>query len=111
MNILSDIDKGYVAGMLDGEGSITWNSRPYYRIHISNNIKESLDHIRDVLGVGMVYKQRNDHGFIYRYCLNRQEHILELLTVLMPALIIKKKKARAAIKILTRSKSLDTSPL
>lgn len=106
---MNDVDRGYLAGMIDGEGSITYNVRPNIRIHVTNTHRECLEHIRDVVGKGYVYKQRQNGKTIYRYCLNRQQDVLTLLSFVVPALIIKKKKAREVIKSLTRSRSADTS--
>lgn len=114
MNILSDVDRGYIAGMLDGEGCIYKRKTVVsFTVSITNTNKQGLNRIKRLTGIGYVGKKpsRPEHSDCYRWCVYMKRDVLDLLTILAPILVIKQEKARAAIKLLTHSKSLDTSPL
>ena len=60
---LSDIDAAYIAGLIDGEGTITLSKRHSNEnrqvvVSISNNEKNILDYILDVIGAGSISKKR-----------------------------------------------------
>lgn len=111
MRTLLDIEKGYICGMLDGEGTITItkhrqynqkNTKPVqYRCFftISNTCKEALEKIKKMLGVGSVVKNHvNNTGTInYIFRLSNHKDILEVLTAIIDFLYIKQKQAKIAI--------------
>ena len=107
VNILSEVDRGYVAGILDGEGCIYLHPKRGYQIIITNTDKKSLKKTLDVTGIGYMYFATCNN--IYKLQISRKSDVLQLLTILAPILIIKQKKARAAIKLLARSKSMRVS--
>jgi len=90
---LSDWMAGYIAGMIDGEGTI--RSRPSRKdVRIYNNNFEMLS-IVQVFSGGRISK--NKDGLVLNY---RKEEQRWLLPQIIPYLIIKKQKAIDLLKIL-----------
>lgn len=112
MRAMTDIEKGYCAGLLDGEGCI-WFRRKWGQVIISNNDLACLEYIKNISGIGDVYcYKRNRRGDYKRY--NKKEcrfiisntiDIINFLTILSPLLIIKKKEAYKMLKHLANVKS------
>ncbi|MBU1988150.1 MAG: hypothetical protein KKD94_01555 [Nanoarchaeota archaeon] len=91
----------YIAGFIDGEGSIILKP-PRVRIYISNTNKEVLDEIRKFLGCGKVYeinrknadkKWRKQYG--WTICSHKE--VLRILKNLKNRLVIKKELCKEAI--------------
>ena len=104
----------YVAGIIDGEGSIviqrkkkeTKNGRIRFRIEIYNSNKEMLDWIAKKFRDGKVKEKNPLHisrrGYgtkaqMYFWIVNKQEAVYKILVAILPYLIIKKSKAGKAI--------------
>lgn len=83
-------DAAYIAGIIDGEGTITLSKRHRNEnrqlvISVSNNEKPLLNYIQDVIGVGIITKKRTHaehHSVNYTYKIsNRQAlSLLEQIT-------------------------------
>lgn len=101
----------YIAGLVDGEGSIGIINRmvsnrayldPY--IHISNCNKEILEQVKESLGVGNVYKegrQTTGHRDAYLYACSSRATIETALTKLLPYLVIKKQLAEIVLEFVS----------
>lgn len=99
------MDWSYLAGFIDGEGSIVIYTKPRKRviINIPNTHLESINEIKRFLKVGNVhtYKRGKDHWKPYSlYHISSHKEVKEILTNLLPYLIIKKQKALQAIKMI-----------
>jgi hypothetical protein len=107
VNRLEDTEAAYIAGLIDGEGTITLSKRHRNEnrqlvISISNNEKVILDYVLKVAGVGILTKKRTyaEHhsiNFAYRVS-NRQAY--NLLQKILPYL--KSHKKDRAILILDK---------
>ena len=93
--------RGYVAGMLDGEGSISiTNSKRVgqkqhkVQIAIANNHLGVLEKIRRWLGIGKIRKSRK----VWLYEIIRTVEIYSLLKMLYPFLTIKQERAILTIQ-------------
>ncbi len=96
---LSEAELGWIAGIIDGEGSITINVNSthrsvYPRIWISSSDKEIINKSADILGKIKVkfsskWKQpkgnRRPHGYIVVITVKRVKKVLELLTPYLTA--------------------------
>lgn len=99
MNKLSKEQSAYIAGFLDGDGSIyvklTANATYKYRYQVSPNIvfyqsqqsKRSLEVIRELTGVGYL-RQRNDG--MEEYIIGDVRSIKAILEIVKPFLVFKK---------------------
>ena len=106
MHTLTDIQIGYLAGILDGEGCIYQTRRGYGHVIITNTNRECLNSIFKLTGIGMIYrlkKQRYGYTVAYQLRIYKMADVVELLSILLPVLIIKKEQARKMIKRLERS--------
>lgn len=108
---LNNLEKGYVAGILDGEGSIgihfvkatkTSSDGLRPRIEITNKNLEVLKWIKNKTGCGRIeyVKRTIKSKECYRYVLTTPNKIKELLTIVSPFMIIKKVHAELMIEFL-----------
>lgn len=106
-------EKSYIAGIIDGEGSIMLlsfhkNQLPSPCISISSTTLELLVWVKSKINAGSIKNKKNynkdKHKYSYTYTL-KYNKVLELLTEIEPYLVIKSKKARAQL-ILKEYKSL-----
>ena len=115
---LSKEEKAYIAGFLDGDGSIHVRLKPNrtyrYRFQISpavvfyQSAKEG-DHVKwlnKLLGIGYIRK-RNDG--IVEFIVGDSDSIIALLCNLLPYLRLKKKQAELMLEIIKLRKSVGTA--
>lgn len=101
----SNMEYAYIAGFLDGEGSIrkyeVWRDRtkvrttPRYGFEVVfwNTEKEPLEVMKQKLQVGTFSKRPTKNRTMYGYHIRKMEDIKKILPKLIPHLIIKKEKA------------------
>lgn len=111
MNKLSNREAGYIAGIMDGEGSISILTRKplpsnkfrlYYRpvIRISNTSRELLEYIKRICGVGWVGINNKNGGHrstSYDFQLGKKNEILSFLLQIEDDLFLKKEQAQLMI--------------
>ncbi len=109
MNALSMPQAAYLAGLLDGEGSIilarprgkaSRGSALILRVMIYNNYKPVIDWCKSLLGTGsiIVHKSRKEKWHDnYQFVLSSRQAD-EFLCAVLPYLRIKKEKAMEVIK-------------
>ncbi|MDO8623271.1 MAG: LAGLIDADG family homing endonuclease [archaeon] len=95
------MDWDYLAGFIDGEGSIIIKP-PRVRIYISNTDKKVLDEIRNFVNCGKVYEinmENKNKKWSKQYCWTICSHkeILKILKNLKGRLIIKEELCEKAI--------------
>lgn len=86
VNKLDITDAAYIAGIIDGEGTITLSKRHRKEnrqlvISVSNNEKQLLDYLLHVIGVGTITKKRTyseSHSTNYTYKISNRQAILLL---------------------------------
>jgi hypothetical protein len=101
---LTDAEKGYLAGALDGEGFLSIYKDKQGNSHvcmgISNTDEQFIKYVRTRMG-GKHYtispKGRLGNKSCFHVRLNRREQVISLLKILLPYLLIKKE---TALKIL-----------
>lgn len=86
---LSDVERGYIAGIIDGEGSICSD-----RIKVANTDKQLLEWLQLKLG-GCIhnkktYRKNHAQSYTWDYSTIGSE---QLLILLLPYLIVKRQKA------------------
>ena len=106
--ILSEINKAYIAGLLDGDGSIMacierhkekkYKFRIRVYIKISQKGKKVLLWIKDKIQFGYIIKNRTTYDWIMK----DQQQILKFVELICPLLIVKKKQAILAKRILEK---------
>lgn len=100
---LEERDLGYVAGLVDGEGSITlsklkrggWSSCTV----ISNKNVAMLRWIKSKIGVGRVYLSNRERK-VYELRLARNSDQIALLETILPCLKVKRKDAELVLQFL-----------
>lgn len=98
---LSEGDLGYIAAMIDGEGSICITKCKkglVSTLSISNNDRDMLSWIQSVLGRGHIYKHTKRGNLCFQIARNSDQ--IALLEVLMPYLKVKRRQAELALKFL-----------
>ncbi len=110
---MTDIEKAYIAGIIDGEGSIMLqrfhtNQYPAPCVSIASTTIELLTWLKDTIGYGVIIKKKNynpeKHKLSYSFVI-KQNNAIKLLEDIYPYLIIDSKRKRAEM-IITQYKSL-----
>jgi len=108
--MLSDAQRGYLAGMIDGEGNFSvikhqysWR-RTYYsaRLKISNTNLEVLQYIKSIVGAGRIHRfdgrTKNQKDIFCWYICSHE--LRKLLPRIVELLIIKRQQALLMIEFL-----------
>jgi len=100
------LDIGYVAGIVDGEGSIL--GPPKFTIQVSMTTKEVIDHLYNLCGGSVTgpSEQRSGRSEVckpqYHWTISSAENVYQILKILLPYLIVKKDKAESVVSFLER---------
>jgi len=91
-------ERMWLAGLLDGEGSIIKTGRKLEgtRIVVNNTVKELLDRIKEIAGVGYIYSKipknpKHIQTYWWQVC---GENARIILKQILPWLIVKREKAK-----------------
>ena len=105
--ILSEVNKAYISGLLDGDGAIMaciekhaekkFGFRIRIYIKISQNDYKILNWCKSITSLGNIRNIKNDE---FEWIIKNQENAKSLLDSLIPYLKIKKRQAKLAQKIL-----------
>lgn len=110
---MTELEKAYIAGIIDGEGSIMLqkfhtNEYPSPCVSIASTTLELLNWIQSVVGNGTIKRKKNynisEHKDCYSYVLKYND-ALAFLQEIYPYLIINSKKKRAEL-LLNKHKSV-----
>lgn len=95
---LSPTEAAYLAGIIDGEGSISMDfRRNTYRLSIGNTDKALLNWIYDRLGGAIRLKEKKEgRKPMYYWVCNQMYIVFSILSAVEPYLIVKKGKAKEA---------------
>lgn len=98
---------GYIAAFLDGEGSIKWitgSNKKRAQLSASQVVPAPLRFIQSKLGgkVNKLRRPRCRQGYCYYWTLNGKNEVITVLKVLLPYLIVKRKKAKEVIEIMEK---------
>ncbi len=102
VNFISNIDAAYIAGLIDGDGSILLSKRHkadnrQLVISISNNDRNLLDSISNIVGAGKITTKRTTsvkHEQNFTYSISNRQAITLLEHIETHLKTYKKKRAR-----------------
>ena len=107
---MSEFEKGFIAGMIEGEGCLTFIndiSQKFRvispRVSISNTSLPLLKYCKKIIGKGCIVQQKVDNKnrkCWYDLKLKSQRDILELLTLINPHLVSKRKDAEILLEFI-----------
>ena len=115
--VFSSTKSAYLAGFLDGDGSIYvrlkpnkdyrygFQIAPYIVFFQSNKGREKFEKLCSVMGIGYI-RERNDG--ILEYVINRQAEIQTFLKAIYPYLVLKREQAKLMLKILEKKKMVKS---
>ncbi len=115
--LLSPIKKAYIAGFLDGDGSIYVRAKPNtsyrfgYQIALyivffqSAKGKTKFEEVCSLIGCG---KLRIRKDGILEYVINRIDDVKEFLIYIKPFVILKKKQVELMLKIIDLKSKIET---
>jgi len=118
MNKVSVAQRSYLAGFLDGDGSIYVRLKPNktyrYLYQVAPNIvffqsrkeRKGLEYMQRITGVGYL-RDRNDG--VVEYTIGDVSSIVDLLNSIRPYLYLKKRQADLMLQILRKKKSIKTA--
>jgi hypothetical protein len=111
VNDLTDVEAAYMAGFLDGEGSIMMirreNGSVALVVSIANTHLPTLEYIRELLGYGNINQTReatarNKAGYLLRL---QHWAAASLLRQTLPYMITKREQAEMAVEFAEKKKS------
>ncbi len=100
MNNLSEIQKAYIAGIIDGEGSITLDPNGKFRrpsVQVTSTDLELIFYLNQICGVGIIHKNKvksDKHNQSWTWFV-RSKAACQLLQQIEKYMVIKKKHERA----------------
>ena len=115
MRSISLIKRAYLAGFLDGDGSIYvrlkpnkdyrfgFQVAPYVVLFQSAKEQSKFEEICSLINLGYIRKRKDG---ILEYTINRINNIIEFLSLVKPFVILKKKQVQLMIKILSQKKKV-----
>ena len=118
MRSLSSIQKSYLAGFLDGDGSIYvrlkpnptyrygFQVAPYIILFQSAKDRSKFEEICSLIGLGYI-RERKDG--ILEYTINKMGNIKEFLLALKPFFILKRKQVVLMLAILEQKKKIENA--
>ena len=118
MEKLRIAEKAYIAGFLDGDGSIYVRVKPNnsyrFKFQISPTIafyqskvaKDYLIKLKRLIGVGYI-RERNDG--IVEYIIGDIESLEKITKAILPYLILKKRQAELLLRVLWRKRNVKTA--
>jgi hypothetical protein len=103
-NHLTETEKAYIAGIMDGEGSILFSHRKngavYVAIQIANTDMRMIKFLQDkipYMTMHIVHRERKEHKECYQLYIRRQRAVVYFLHLLLPYLVSKKDKASSVL--------------
>lgn len=103
--ISNDIEKGYVAGVIDGEGSVV--KPPRVIIEVNSTTKPLVRRLQQICGGNITGPYLYRSGFArekcqpqYKWTMSSMANVLDLLKTILPYLVIKKRDAERGIRYL-----------
>ena len=116
--VFSSTKSAYLAGFLDGDGSIYVRLKPnktyHYFYQVAPNIvffqskkeRRVLEYLQRITGAGYL-RDRKDN--IVEYTIGDVESIKSLIKATLPYLYLKKRQAKLMLKILRKKQSIKTA--
>jgi hypothetical protein len=100
---LTDLERGYVAGIIDGEGHLGIEKEKSYLqpfIRIGNTSKELLLYLQNLIGgkIHQLPKRNKNWKDQFRLDIQRPEEIIAILNEILPLFIVKKIHAQLLFK-------------
>ena len=101
--ILSEGEKGYIAGIIDGEGWIGEVGKTCARLTITNTTKELCDFLKRKIPWGRIYlhskqEYEKSNKTCWQFDVGKTFVVYRLLKQIVPYLIIKREKAEQVLK-------------
>lgn len=107
LNKVTDLQLGWLAGIIDGEGSISLNKsfrRGYFQyspnVTVCNTDRVMLDTIISLTGIGKIYKggeRASGYKKVFRWMICSQSDIAKFLLAIRSCLVVKKERADIVI--------------
>ena len=103
---MTKTEKAYLAGIIDGEGTVTLtrchkNRTPSPQVSVSNNDLELLEYIRDITNCGQIHakkKTKPHHQQSWHWQTHSVSDSLRILKEIHPFLRVKRKQAYLILK-------------
>ena len=102
---LTNMQIGYIAGIFDGEGSISKTSKKYWRMTITNTDKNLIDWLHRIIKFSTIHWRERNTNFSpkeLKACCDLTLYgnlkVRALLKVLYPHLIVKKSKVEEVLR-------------
>ena len=86
---MTDVEVAWVAGLIEGEGCISTfgkKRRYYWNVRVGMTDLDTIRKLRGITGMGIIYTQKvtGNRKPAWRWSVNRQAEVRELLTKILP---------------------------
>jgi len=105
---LSDRDRGYLAGLFDGEGSISvgWTKTGVLvaELSVTNTNRDVLEYVKELVGGGTIRgdRRRGERKLAYKFSISKKGHVYGILKELLPEVIIKRDVIGLTVELLDK---------
>lgn len=106
MKILSESERGWLAGIIDGEGSIqikqSGTKSPHICVKVPNTSLAMILKIKELLGFGFIVPvpQKGNRKIQYEWSISDRPQIKDFLKVIMPYLVAKTRHAQVMLEFI-----------
>lgn len=119
MNKLTDLEIGWVSGMIEGEGCITLSYTntqkrrygPYINVRLAMNDKDLILRLQQVTGIGKISPKRRISGLgkqdQWSWDVQKQSDVKDLLRVIQP--LMGERRNQRIFEVLNQGVSLQNS--
>jgi dCTP deaminase len=112
---LSDMQRGYIAGLIDGQGYVGMlppSPQGYQaaRLAFVSPTQPLLENVRAILGTGVIQEQNGGQAVSYELVISRPADIQYILSQVFPHLTEKQSAASAVLDHLKSTKSIIVDP-
>lgn len=109
MNELTDTERGWLAAMVDGEGSLIMTERSdgsthSPKIRVTSTSRDLIDRLHDLVPNGKIYENGStgeNHSQAYQFAIQRYDDIEWVLEEIGPLLIEKQEKAELMLEYIS----------
>lgn len=97
MNNISDLQIGWIAGILEGEGCFGWwkaGDSWIARVYVNSNDEDVIERLLKITGIGKVYgprkrKRGNDY---YSWVVSKNNDVIDLLCLVQPLMLSRRRE-------------------
>jgi hypothetical protein len=107
---MTPVERGWVAGIVEGEGCFVKGSKPCGRLRVAMTDLDVVQRLQDTTGIGLVHdrgRRQAHHKQVWDWTVLRRENMCNLATEIAPLLL---QRRREAMSFIFRAADLSMPP-